>query len=59
MKRFEYSRATAPEQAAQSASVKDASFIAGGTNLLVLVKLEIEDPGKLMFITRLSLAQIR
>lgn len=33
MKRFEYSRATAPEQAAQSASVKDALFIAGGTNL--------------------------
>ncbi|WP_426138289.1 FAD binding domain-containing protein [Psychrobacter sp. TWR1-1-1] len=58
MKRFEYSRATAPEQAAQSASVKDASFIAGGTNLLDLMKLEIETPIKLVDITRLALAQI-
>ena len=58
MKRFEYSRATAPKQAAQSASVKDASFIAGGTNLLDLMKLEIETPIKLVDITRLALAQI-
>ncbi|MGP9690677.1 FAD binding domain-containing protein [Psychrobacter sp. AOP30-A2-5] len=58
MKRFEYSRATAPEQAAQFASVKDASFIAGGTNLLDLMKLEIETPVKLVDITRLALAQI-
>lgn len=58
MKRFEYSRATAPEQAAQSASVKDASFIAGGTNLLDLMKLEIETPIQLVDITRLALAQI-
>lgn len=58
MKRFEYSRATAPEQAAQSASVKDASFIAGGTNLLDLMKLEIETPIKLVDITRLALAQV-
>ena len=58
MKRFEYSRATAPEQAAQSASVKDALFIAGGTNLLDLMKLEIETPVKLVDITRLALAQI-
>ncbi len=58
MKRFEYSRADAPEQAAQSASVKDTSFIAGGTNLLDLMKLEIETPVKLVDITRLALAQI-
>lgn len=58
MKRFEYSRATAPEQAAQSTNVKDASFIAGGTNLLDLMKLEIETPVKLVDITRLALAQI-
>ncbi len=58
MKRFEYSRATAPEQAAQSTNVKDASFIAGGTNLLDLMKLEIETPIKLVDITRLALAQI-
>ena len=58
MKRFEYSRADAPEQAAISASTEDASFIAGGTNLLDLMKLEIETPIKLVDITRLELEQV-
>ena len=58
MKRFEYSRADAPEQAATSASADDASFIAGGTNLLDLMKLEIETPIKLVDITRLDLEQV-
>ena len=58
MKRFEYSRADAPEQAATSASSKDAAFIAGGTNLLDLMKLEIETPIKLVDITRLELEQV-
>ena len=58
MKRFEYIRATAPEQAAIAASSKEASFIAGGTNLLDLMKLEIEKPIKLVDVTRLELEQI-
>lgn len=58
MKRFEYSRATTPEQAATSASATDTSFIAGGTNLLDLMKLEIETPLKLVDVTRLDLEQI-
>ncbi|WP_394213628.1 FAD binding domain-containing protein [Psychrobacter piscatorii] len=58
MKRFEYSRANAPEQAATSASSEDAAFIAGGTNLLDLMKLEIETPIKLVDITRLDLEQV-
>ena len=58
MKRFEYIRATAPEQAAITASAKEASFIAGGTNLLDLMKLEIETPIKLVDVTRLELEQI-
>lgn len=58
MKRFEYIRATAPEQAAISASSKEASFIAGGTNLLDLMKLEIETPIKLVDVNRLELEQI-
>ena len=58
MKRFEYSRADAPEQAAAAASAKDASFIAGGTNLLDLMKLEIETPIKLVDVTRLALEQV-
>ena len=58
MKRFEYIRATAPEQAAIAASSKEASFIAGGTNLLDLMKLEIETPIKLVDVTHLELEQI-
>lgn len=58
MKRFEYIRADSPEQAATFASHTDASFIAGGTNLLDLMKLEIETPNKLVDVTRLALAQI-
>ncbi|MGP5372705.1 FAD binding domain-containing protein [Psychrobacter alimentarius] len=58
MRRFEYSRADAPEQAAMSANAKEASFIAGGTNLLDLMKLEIETPTKLVDVTRLTLKQV-
>lgn len=58
MKRFEYSRADAPAQAAMSASPKEASFIAGGTNLLDLMKYEIETPTKLVDVTRLALEQV-
>ncbi|MFK4001522.1 FAD binding domain-containing protein [Psychrobacter namhaensis] len=58
MKRFEYSRADTPKQAATSASPKEAAFIAGGTNLLDLMKYEIETPIKLVDVTRLELEQI-
>jgi xanthine dehydrogenase YagS FAD-binding subunit len=58
MKRFEYSRADTPIQAATSASPKEAAFIAGGTNLLDLMKYEIETPIKLVDVTRLELEQI-
>ena len=58
MKRFEYSRADTAEQAANAAGAKDASFIAGGTNLLDLMKLEIETPIKLIDVTRLALEQV-
>lgn len=58
MKRFEYIRALEPQQAVMFATPKDASFIAGGTNLLDLMKLEIETPLKLVDINRLELEQI-
>ena len=58
MKRFEYIRAREPQQAVMFATPKDASFIAGGTNLLDLMKIEIETPQKLVDITRLALQQI-
>ncbi|WP_201615893.1 FAD binding domain-containing protein [Psychrobacter immobilis] len=58
MKRFEYIRALEPQQAVMFATPKEASFIAGGTNLLDLMKLEIETPTKLVDVTRLELQQI-
>lgn len=58
MKRFEYVRASAPEQASKAIKSKDEKFIAGGTNLLDLMKFEIETPIKLVDINRLELQQI-
>ena len=58
MKRFEYIRALEPQQAVMFAEPIDASFIAGGTNLLDLMKVEIETPLKLVDINRLELEQV-
>lgn len=58
MKRFEYIRALEPQQAVMFAEPTGASFIAGGTNLLDLMKFEIETPLKLVDITRMPLAQV-
>lgn len=56
MKSFTYERATSPESAARAAAAKPgAKFIAGGTNLLDLMKLQIETPLHLIDITRLGL----
>ena len=41
MREFSYERATSPiDAAARAAEVEGAKFIAGGTNLLDLMKLE-------------------
>ncbi|CAN5368807.1 xanthine dehydrogenase family protein subunit M [soil metagenome] len=57
MKTFTYEKAATPEDAVgvTGAGVK---FIAGGTNLLDLMKLQIETPEKLVDISRLDLAHI-
>ncbi|XUY29553.1 FAD binding domain-containing protein [Agrobacterium sp. rho-8.1] len=56
MKAFTYERATSIETAVQSAaSNSDARFIAGGTNLLDLMKLEIETPTHLIDVNGLGL----
>ena len=59
MKVFSYQRATTPAEAA-SASLRTpgAKFIAGGTNLLDLMKLEIEAPPHLIDVNGLGLDQI-
>ncbi|MGN8119361.1 FAD binding domain-containing protein [Labrys sp. 22185] len=49
MKSFTYERATSPAEAvAAAARIQGAKFIAGGTNLLDLMKLEIETPPHLI-----------
>ena len=58
MKAFTYERAASAPQAAASALAKPgAKFIAGGTNLLDLMKLEVETPLHLIDINRLGLDQ--
>ncbi|RYE74000.1 MAG: xanthine dehydrogenase family protein subunit M, partial [Oxalobacteraceae bacterium] len=52
-------RATTPAQAAQTvARTPGARFIAGGTNLLDLMKLEIETPGALVDVNKLGFDKI-
>ena len=59
MKAFNYERATTPEGAAQAvAAHANAKFIAGGTNLLDLMKLQIEQPAHLVDVNRVGLDQI-
>lgn len=58
MRTFEYYRATATADAAASSAVPDAAVIAGGTNLLDLMKLQIETPATLVDVTRLDLKAI-
>ena len=59
MKVFTYQRATsAAEAAAAAARIPGARFIAGGTNLLDLMKLEIETPAHLIDVNGLALDKI-
>ncbi|HKY80930.1 MAG TPA: xanthine dehydrogenase family protein subunit M [Sphingobium sp.] len=59
MRPFTYSRATSVEDAARAAgSTQGARFIAGGTNLLDLMKLQIETPAHLIDVNHLGLDRI-
>src|SRR5438477_2399167 len=59
MKPFTYERANSPAQAAAAAANRGGvKFIAGGTNLLDLMKLEIEAPTHLIDVNRLALDRI-
>lgn len=60
MRPFDYVRATdATAAAAAVAQNPRAKFLAGGTNLLDLMKEDVERPAQLVDITRLRLADIR
>src|SRR5947208_10917531 len=59
MKSFTYERAATPAEAAATAiGAQGTKFIAGGTNLLDLMKLEIETPAHLIDVNGLALDKI-
>lgn len=59
MKPFSYERATTPAEAAAAVARRpEAKFIAGGTNLLDLMKLQIEAPAHLVDVNGLALDRI-
>src|SRR4051812_42457957 len=56
MKPFTFERAHSPAQAAEAAArIPGAKFVAGGTNLLDLMKLEIETPAHLIDVNPIAL----
>ena len=58
MRPFTYQRATSPAEAAAAARTPGAKFIAGGTNLLDLMKLQIETPAHLIDVNGLGLDRV-
>src|SRR5438105_7305618 len=58
MNPFRYERASDVASACASAALPAAKFVAGGTNLVDLMKLQIEAPAQLVDITRLPLDRI-
>jgi xanthine dehydrogenase YagS FAD-binding subunit len=60
MRPFKYTRATDPDGAARVAAANpQAKFLAGGTNILDLMKEDVERPNELVDLTRLKLAAIK
>ena len=58
MKSFTYERVETPARAAAALTKPGAKAIAGGTNLLDLMKLQVETPSQLVDISRLPLDKI-
>lgn len=58
MKLFDYAKADSAEAAVREGAERDTRFIAGGTNLLDLMKLQVETPARLVDISRLPLTDI-
>ena len=59
MKKFTYNRAQNVAEAVQYASNSGVHFIAGGTNLIDLMKEQVERPDRLIDITRLPLREVQ
>ena len=59
MNPFTYTRAADPQQATQATAANaSAKFLAGGTNLIDLMKMGVERPTQLVDVNRLPFAQI-
>jgi xanthine dehydrogenase YagS FAD-binding subunit len=58
MKSFSYERATATEGAIHAGAARGAKFLAGGTNLVDLMKYGVESPTTLVDINHLALKEI-
>jgi xanthine dehydrogenase YagS FAD-binding subunit len=58
MKSFNYERATANEGAILAGATRGAKFLAGGTNLVDLMKYGVESPATLVDINHLDLKEI-
>ena len=60
MRPFKYSRASDAGSAVQTVSANaNSKFLAGGTNILDLMKEDVERPDELVDITRLNFSQVR
>ena len=60
MRPFKYVRASDPNAAAGAVAANpQAKFLAGGTNILDLMKEDVERPNELVDLTRLKLAEIK
>ena len=60
MRAFKYSKATDANSAAQMLTANaNAKFLAGGTNIIDLMKEDVERPDELVDVTRLNLTQVK
>jgi xanthine dehydrogenase YagS FAD-binding subunit len=58
MNPFNYQRPTSPEEALHAVSARGAKFLGGGTNLVDLMRYDVEHPTTLIDVTHLSFTQI-
>ncbi len=58
MNPFSYQRATAPDEAVHAASTHGAKFLGGGTNLVDLMRYNVEQPTTLIDITHIDFNQV-
>jgi xanthine dehydrogenase YagS FAD-binding subunit len=58
MNPFTYQRATAPDEAVHAISARGAKFLGGGTNLVDLMRYNVEHPTTLIDVTHLNFTQI-